>query len=378
MLSKRHQDILMEMLSLPTAPFAEEAIRQYIFNFCQHREAIKAREDSVGNILVRYGHAGAKVARPVCFCAHMDHPGFRAVRMIEPGVLKAQWHGGVGPEYFPGARLRFYSDGVCVQGKIVETNLKTLGLEHPRKMVNTVEVALQGASNGAIRPGSPGMWALPDPQIKNRQVHARACDDIAGCSAMLCCLDSLIRSKAKTECYFLFTRAEEVGFIGAIAACRLRTIPRKCLVVAIETSSVLPGVKMGGGPILRVGDKSSIFSPDLTAWCGQVAAELATKNKKFVYQRKLMDGGSCESSAYCQLGYDATGVCIALGNYHNCDVKKKKIASEFVSLDDFDNLIRWFVALVTSRRKLAPGDPRLQRRLDQLEKRYQRLLKATV
>ncbi|MCH8853540.1 MAG: hypothetical protein IID41_12945, partial [Planctomycetes bacterium] len=147
---------------------------------------------------------------------------------------------------------------------------------------------------------------------------------------------------------------------------------------AVETSSVLPGVVMGGGPILRVGDKSSIFTPELTVWCRQVADDLAGRDRKFVYQRKLMDGGSCESSAYCQLGYDATGICIALGNYHNCNRAVGKLAPEYVNLDDVANLIKWFTALATTTIISTPGDAQLQRRLGQLQRRYQRLLKATA
>jgi len=35
------------------------------------------------------------------------------------------------------------------------------------------------------------------------------------------------------------------------------------------------------------------------------------------HQRKLMDGGGCEASAFVVYGYQATGLCLALGNWHN-------------------------------------------------------------
>ncbi len=377
MLKKRHQKILTDMLSLPTAPFAEDHVRRYVFDFCQRRD-VHVREDKVGNILVHYKHPSSKVKRPLCLCAHMDHPGFRAVRMIDDQTLKAQWHGGVAPEYFLRAKVRFHSEGCWVHGRVVRTHLKTRGLERPQKMVETAEIQIVRPRNAVVMPGSPGMWDFPDPQIRGQRIYARGCDDIAGAAAILCALDTLTRTKAKTEAYFLFTRAEEVGFIGAIAACQLRTIPRKCLVVAIETSSVLPGVVMGGGPILRVGDKSTIFNPDLTVWCGRVGDALAAGDKNFAYQRKLMDGGSCESTAYCQLGYDATGICIALGNYHNCNRALGKLAPEYVHLGDVENLIKWFVGLATTKIAFASGNAPLQKRLGQLERRYDRLLKSTA
>lgn len=376
-LHKRHQKILTDLLALPTAPFTEDHIRRYVFDFCQTRD-IKVREDKVGNILVHYKHPSAKLKRPICLCGHMDHPGFRAVRMLDDHTLQAKWHGGVDPEYFPNAKVRFHCQDRWIHGRIVKTQLKTLGLEVPQKMVDTVEVEIRKPKHAQVKSGSPGMWDFPDPQIKGKRIFARACDDLAGVAGILSCVSTLSRTKAKTEAYFLFTRAEEVGFIGAIAACRLKTIPRRCMVLAIETSSVLPGVEMGGGPILRVGDKSSVFTPHVTVWCKLVAEELAARDKKFIYQRKLMDGGSCESSAYCELGYDATGLCIALGHYHNCNRQNKTLAPEFVHLDDVANLIKWFVALATTKKPPRAGNPLLQKRLVHLEKRYKRSLAATV
>ena len=194
---------------------------------------------------------------------------------------------------------------------------------------------------------------------------------------MLCCIDRLARSAAGAEGYFLFTRAEEVGFIGALAACRLKTIPRRCFVVAVENSSELPGAHMGAGPILRVGDRATIFSPAVTAHCRAVADKL-TASKRFHYQRKLMDGGMCESTAYCELGYEATGVCLALGNYHNMNVKRKRISPEYVDLDDFNNLVKWFVELCKPQNRYTGRDPTLRARFNKLNRQYGSLLRKTV
>jgi endoglucanase len=376
MLSSRHRQLVVDLLSLPTAPFTEEAIREHIFNFCNRRSDLKVTEDHVGNILVHYKRK--RQARPVCLTAHMDHPGFRVVRMKDERTVEAQWLGGVPPEYFPKAGVRFHTADDWIKGQIQRVRLTSHPFERNKKVVDTVDVQLRGRQKAALVRGSAGMWDLPDPKIKGTRIHARACDDLAGCAAMLCTIDRLVRQSATTEAYFLFTRAEEVGFIGAIAACRARTIPKRCVVVAIETSSVIPGVIMGDGPILRVGDKTSIFTPKLTAWCGQVAEQLAARKRSFKYQRKLMDGGSCESSAYCQLGYDATGLCIALGNYHNCDRARQRIAPEYVDLNDLANLAEWFFALLTTPARLEDSDRAFVKKLGQLERRYARLLKSTA
>jgi endoglucanase len=221
------------------------------------------------------------------------------------------------------------------------------------------------------------MWVLPGSVIRGRRVRSRACDDLAGVAAMICCIEEMTRRRLDGEAYFLFTRAEEVGFVGAIAAARNKTIPRRCLVVAVETSSELPSARIGDGPILRVGDKMTVFHPAATAHCAAVAADLAKADRKFVYQRKLMDGGTCESSAYCQFGYQATGLCMALGNYHNMDVKRKRLAPEYVDTYDVANLIKWFVELARGRRPYTGRDDALRQRLNKLSTQYRKVLHQT-
>jgi endoglucanase len=145
----------------------------------------------------------------------------------------------------------------------------------------------------------------------------------------------------------------------------------------VETSSELPSARIGDGPILRVGDKMSVFHPAATAHCGAVAADLAKADRKFAYQRKLMDGGTCESSAYCQFGYEATGLCMALGNYHNMDTGRKRIAPEYVDARDLANLIKWFVALCRGRLPYTGRDDSLRGRLNKIGARYRKVLGET-
>jgi endoglucanase len=283
------------------------------------------------------------------FTAHTDHPGFVALKMRNVRTLRAAFRGWVEPEYFVGTKVRFWSGGRWVSGK-VEQILKTAKLYRMiGRTARPEEVAVRVA--GAVEAQSPGMWDLPDPYEKNGCVYARGCDDIAGCAAMLALLERLSRRRARADVYCLFTRAEEVGFVGAIGAAKTGTIPKRLPIIAIETSKALMNAKIGDGPILRVGDKSSVFTPEVTAFCYRVAQDLAEKKKTFRYQRKLMDGGTCESTAYYAYGYAATGMCVALGNYHNMDMERKRIDSEYISLADWHGMVDWFEALALA----APG-----------------------
>src|SRR5262249_27923724 len=127
------------------------------------------------------------------------------------------------------------------------------------------------------------------------------------------------------------------------------------------------------------GDKASVFTPAATAYCQVVAENLASQDRRFTFQRKLMDGGTCESTAYCHYGYDATGICLPLGNYHNMDSDRRRIAPEFIDVRDFLNLVRWFVALAESPARLPyeARHPGLDARLDALLRQHRpRLLKS--
>ncbi len=377
-------------MNQPTAPFVETAGLAFLHEFTAQRPALAARRDGFGNLLVRYRRGPVKRGfRPILFAAHLDHPGFVAERMEDGRTLRAAWRGWVRPEYFKGARVRFRQDGGWVRGRIVSivsargggrtrrakptarTSARSFGAESPPRAA-LVRVA------ESVRPGAPGMWDFPDAAVSRHLLKARACDDVAGVGAILCMLDSLCRKRVRGACYALFTRAEEVGFAGALAACANGFVPRRCVVVAIECSKAITGVAMGGGPVLRVGDKATVFTPAATAFCQSVAEDLAVRDSGFRYQRKLMDGGTCESTVYCHYGYDATGICLPLLNYHNMDTERRRIAPEMIDLRDLENLIKWFEALVRTRRRFDGTHPGLDARLAALWKRHRPVLSRTA
>lgn len=332
------------MLTLPTAPFVESAVLDFVRGYVAKLPNVRLTSDKYGNLLAHYRHNPPKKS-PLVFSAHCDHPGFVSLEMTDKKTLRAAFRGWVEPEYFLNTRVRFWDGARWIRGKVTEITkvakvYRMIGRTgRPEEVLVRVE--------DAVPKNHPGMWDLPDPQEKGGCVHARGCDDIAGCAAMMALLERLSRKRAACEVYCLFTRAEEVGFIGAIGAAKARTIPRSLPIIAIETSKALVNAVIGDGPILRVGDKSSVFTPEVTAYCDRVAQRFGEKKKSFRYQRRLMDGGTCESTAFVAYGYKATGICLALGNYHNMDTQRKKIGAEYVSIADWSSMVDWFEALST-------------------------------
>ena len=167
----------------------------------------------------------------------------------------------------------------------------------------------------------------------------------------------------------LFTRAEEGGLEGAAAAAGAGTLPADALVVAIETSSSAGGrAEQGGGGIIRVGDRGHIFSPRMTRWMTTLAEELVGSKRGFRYQRKLMDAGTTEATAFDLLGYETGAACLALGNWHNAG-PRGRVRAETVHLGDLENLVRLCEAMVA-------GVPRFQLVVDGATKRWRGIAKA--
>ena len=122
---------------------------------------------------------------------------------------------------------------------------------------------------------------------------------------------------------------------------------------------------MGEGPIIRVGDKTSIFDDATTA-----ALVKAATDARLPHQRCLMSGGTCEATAYQLYGYRTGALCVALGNYHNCG-PDLTIAPEFVAVDDVAGMVGLMHAAVTNE---SPTDPKsaLREKLEKGMERYRR------
>jgi endoglucanase len=185
-------------------------------------------------------------------------------------------------------------------------------------------------------------------------------------------MERLRESPGAAHVRLLFTRAEEIGFIGAIAACKLGTIPKNARIIALENSRSFDDSPIGGGPIVRVGDRLSIFNAALTGAIAKVAENLNGKSA-LVWQRKLMAGGACEASVFQAYGYESTCVCLPLGNYHNMEnltrvqagdeaaIASAKAGAETISVSDYRGMIALLEACALGLEEVEPLISRMER-----------------
>ena len=305
--------VVAALANQPTAPFHEDAVRAEIETHLRQCRHVQFERDRFGNVIAHYRRGRRKAEW--AFAAHMDHPGWVRGRKNELEFL------GSVPERF-------------------RQNPKTKSF------------------------GDFAMWDLVPFEIREGEIHARACDDLLGCAEILCLFRELEETNAAAHCVGLFTRAEEVGFVGAIKLAQSNLLSRSLTILSLETSTPRGTAEIGKGPIVRVGDKVSSFDGPATARLLQIAQEA-----RIPVQRCLLDGGTCEATAYQVYGYTCAAASLALGNYHNC-TPEGTIAAEYVAIDDFIGMVRLCAALVL--RRGSGNDPKtiLRVKLEANARRY--------
>ena len=322
-------DIARALARLPTAPFHEHFTIDFVRSFAAKRPRLKITFDRYGNCLLLYNGDGEQHDSPLILTAHLDHPGLVWKESTGPGRSHFEIKGGVDAKQALASDVRIYdlnrpASQRGSKGRIIAT--KATKSRYPLLEIEWNARTGQG-------PGTFAMWDVPAFACRGRRIHGRALDDLAGVAAGLSVLDELHRRRAPATLGLLLTRAEEVGFVGMLAAIEAKFLRRRALYINIECSSIKAGAKQGAGPIIRVGDRLWVFDPLISGGLVSLADDLAEKDPNFLYQRKLMDSGACEATALMQAGYRTGAVALPLGNYHNSG-PGNKLAPENIHLND--------------------------------------------
>lgn len=330
---ERAIEILRELGARPAVPFHEQGPARYIESVLEGLD-VDLRRDKYGNIIAHYRRGQDPDRRPVAFVAHMDHPGFEIVE-VDGDRIVARALGGV-----PVASLKRPTPVLALvpDSEPVSAEVTPYGGPPPE---NTRErlVLIRPSSPTELSPATPVVFDLPNFELDGGVIRMRALDDLAGCAGILAALERLVAEGAETGLYAVFTRAEEVGLFGARLVASEETLPRETFVVSVESSSVIPGVAQGNGPVIRTGDASYTFDAQAEQVLRAAAARLKDRDGDFKSQRQLMSGGTCEATAFAGFGYQTTGIAFPLGNYHNATTRIPDpdggVGAEYIELSDF-------------------------------------------
>lgn len=380
MISNQELNLLKNITTAPTAPFCEMVPTARVKAWAEENQ-IECRADAFGNLLLRYPGT-EPTCTPWVLQAHLDHPGFAVVKQ-QGTAVRAQFRGHVLPEFFKDTSVRFFpelmghpdpskmenrsgkpadfDDFASVSGKILSAKLE--------QKTRFLDCRIELQREEPLRPGTLGMWNLTPWRQNGQTLSLRACDDLVGVAAVLTTLGRLKQSGASRPVYGLLTRAEELGFIGAMAAAERRTIKKSWPVLGIETSKAQAAAPLGGGAVIRVGDKLSVFSTRLNRHLDAAAAKV-TKQKGICVVRSLMPGGSTESTLLATMGYTTCATCVPLGNYHN--MGKDHIRAEQINLSDYSSL----VALLIAASQSTPDNTLAQKFADSIQSHRDTVIKA--
>lgn len=299
---------LKRLAQVETAPFDELHLRSEL---CAWLDQLKIPHevDRYGNLLarVRRGHA----RRMMAFVGHLDHPAL-CVESISGNAIRCNPLGGLPTRGIKSTRVIFPRTTNGVLNGTIQTAVTDPKSDRRRLKSVTVRVTTK---NKMPQVGDVAVLHLPPFKRAGNRLKMRVADDLAGVAAIVAGLDGLAHGQAPVDALALFTRAEEVGFRGTIGFCVDGRLPRDAGVVSVECSQALADVKLGQGPVVRLGDRQGPFDPRLSAVLLGSANELS--KKKFTFQKAMLLGGTCEATAFTSFGYAATGIAIPMINYHN-------------------------------------------------------------
>jgi putative aminopeptidase FrvX len=344
---------LMAVAACPTASCHEGHVRACLIERLRDLPHVATRVDEFGNLHASYEHAAAG-REPFRVVAHMDHPAFVVVR--KPSAAELHFAGGVDEKYFAGRGIVFHH----------ERTIEPLGravIESTSFSAETRHVVI----DRAIPPDATfATWNLPKARCTKRLFVSPACDDLAQVSTVLALLRRLALSGARGRLHALFTRAEEIGFAGSFAALKSETPLAPMPTLSLETSQARGFARVDGGPIVRVGDRLSVFDSRVTHWLETAFRDLQAARPGVVYQRLLMGGGTCEASVFHRAGFPTGALCVALNNYHNMG-PGTSLRAESISLRDIQGLYDFLHYLVTEAKSVRAADKAVAERFKRLE-----------
>ena len=349
-------EILSELAGFKATSYWEDGPVGYLADRAA-ASGLEVEIDEWGNALVtRHGTDGAKPG--IGFVAHTDHPGYEVVEQEGENITLHALGGISLAAGRRGARILVIAEsGEEMSATITKAKPASGQFAQSRESdgwlgTDTVFAKLDSRESVGELP-RPAVLDLPDFAVDDGLIKMRAADDLAGCAAILATLEQLTDESVKGTVYGLFTRAEEVGLIGARLAAANKSFPEETIVISVETSAELPGAEIGKGVVIRTGDRTATFDYEAEMFLVEAANKIKSVNPEFRVQRQLMSAGGCEASAFKAFGYRVTGTAFPLGAWHNRGTKG--VESEYISTGDFVG----GVMLLSETAKLA-GTPQLR------------------
>jgi putative aminopeptidase FrvX len=325
---------MRDIFSNPTAPYRE----QWVLNCIQRKlKAMRVPyfKDEMGNIVA--GVSGARQlgkSKKLALVAHTDHPGFHLIEKLKPGLWKARWLGGAPPKV-KGSTVAVYNPRF--PHAVTKGTIKSDKVHGNKDSGFLIEIGKKYRQSSILDASCFGTFDFSGYRRRGNRISTRAADDLAGVAIILSTFERL-SPKERRNMVGIFTRAEEIGFRGAIGIIESGILGPQHKIISLEASRQMDGARIGRGPIIRLGDKKTLFDSGITARLDGAAAELSKRDRGFKTQRRIMNGGTCEATVFNLNGIPSSGLAVPLGNYHN-QRRDGRPGAEFIDIRDVERAV---------------------------------------
>ena len=280
--------------------------------------------DALGNLIAIKKGKGKKIM----VAAHMDEIGLMVTHIDEKGFLRFSSVGGVRRYDSIGQRVRFKNGTVGVV--YYEDKLEDMKNLRFSKMYIDIGAANREEAEKLVKIGETACFE-GETVKQGDMVISKALDDRSGCAVVVKAIKDL--PQTDNEIYFVFTVQEELGLRGAgTAAYSIK--PDMAIAVDVTLTGDTPEshpmeVKCGGGPAIKIKDRSVICHPQVRKLLEESAEKIGIP-----YQLEILEsGGSDPGSIHITAGGIPSGaISIPCRYVHS--------PGETASLKDIENAAR--------------------------------------
>ena len=362
-------EILEALCLQPSVSYHERRVAREISRILNGAD-INSRTDRWGNIFAVL--PSPRDVPALVFVAHMDHPGFEAMEAVPVSddddaeeLIVAEPRGGLGERaYDVGMGVHILTrDGLDIYGTIESHSMlrRIRGSRFARaeRVLIKPDYIPMNRKPSDLEYPAPVLLDVPSFGMDGDLIRGRQLDDLAGCAAILSGLIEIRKDGSNQRPIVgLFTRAEEVGLVGAALAAGDEVIEKEAVVVSVETSLKSNVAKQGDGIVIRVGDRATTFDHDAESVLHGAVSRITERGDAdgFKVQRALMGAGGCEASAFKAHGYRVTGTSFPLGAWHNTE-DDGSIIPEYIHIDDFNSGVTLLTEAMRDDGSTRPDDP---------------------
>lgn len=287
--------------------------------------------DPIGNLIAVKKGTGKKIM----LAAHMDEIGIMATFIDDDGFIRFSNVGWVSQYYALGQRVKFKNGAVGAvfyEEKLDE--MKNLKLS---KMYIDIGAKNREDAEKKVRIGDTACF-VGDTVQEGDMIISKALDDRSGCAVLIKVLKEM--PETENELYFVFTVQEELGLRGAKTSA-YGIMPDMAIAVDVTDTGDTPEcglmeVKCGGGPAIKIKDKSIMAHPDVKRLLEDSARELGIP-----YQYEVLEKGGSDPGAIHLTGGGVPSGAISIPcRYIHSPV-------ETVNINDLENAVKLLKKCIT-------------------------------